>query len=106
VPEVQTVAAQGGCYYEWLPMIVGGPVTTRHADLTERERQGERNTFMHRLKEWGGAADRWNLGPQTSQAENAARQYCKRKGWVIFEGGYWRITQAGWEAFGWTPPRS
>jgi hypothetical protein len=63
-----------------------------------------RSEFMVKLKDWGGVADRFNLGPQTSQEENSARQYCKRKGWVSFEGGYWRITPAGWAYFGWQPP--
>lgn len=65
----------------------------------------ERDKFMLELMRWGGAADRFNLGPQTSQAENAARQYCKRKGWVTFENGYWHITDAGCAAFDWKRPR-
>lgn len=77
----------------------------RHTDMTPREHQAERNNFMKELMRWGGVADRFNLGPQTSQAENAARQYCKRKGWVTFEGDYWRITDAGCTAFNWTRPR-
>jgi hypothetical protein len=36
-----------------------------------------------------------NLGPQTSQDENRARQKCKRKGLVTYEGGYWRTTDLG-----------
>lgn len=32
--------------------------------------------FMRDLMAWGGIADRWNLGPQTSQAQNSARQFC------------------------------
>lgn len=77
----------------------------RYADMTDHEREIERRKFMRKLMDWGGVADRFNLGPQISQAENAARQYCKRKGWVIFEGGYWRITDAGCAAFNWTRPR-
>jgi hypothetical protein len=64
-----------------------------------------REQFMRRLMEWGGVADRFDLGPQTSQAENAARQWCKRKGWVTFEDGYWRITDAGCAAFDWERPK-
>lgn len=64
----------------------------------------EANKFMQNLMKWGGVADRWNLGPQTSQKENSARQFCKRQGWVTFEGSYWRITAAGRIAFKWEPP--
>jgi hypothetical protein len=74
--------------------------------MTDRERQTERATFMRRLMEWGGVADPSNLGPQTSQAANAARQFCKRHGWVTFEGGYWRITDLGCAVFNWQRPRS
>ena len=60
--------------------------------------------FMQSLMRHGGVADRHNLGPQMSQRENSARQFCKRKGWVTYKGGYWRITDAGCVAFGWTRP--
>lgn len=30
-----------------------------------------------------------------TQAANSARHTCKRRGWATFEGGYWRITDAG-----------
>lgn len=65
-----------------------------------------RERFMKELMSWGGVADRHNLGPQTSQSENSARQYCKRKGWVTYEGGYWRITDAGCAAFDWRRPKA
>lgn len=53
--------------------------------------------FLRRLMQWHGVASPQDLGPQTSQAENSARQTCKRRGWVTFErrDGYWRITDAG-----------
>lgn len=60
--------------------------------------------FLRKLADWDGCADRWNLGPQTSQAENSARQYCKRHGWATFEGGYWRLTDAGCAQINWTRP--
>jgi hypothetical protein len=82
---------------------VGENVTTWHGSPPECI--GERWTFMQALMHWGGVADRNNLGPQTSQEENAARQFCKRRGWVVFEGGYWRITDAGCAAFGWERPK-
>lgn len=66
----------------------------------------EADKFMRKLMKWGGMADRFNLGPQTSQVENSARQYCKRKGWVKFEHGYWCITDAGCAAFDWQRPQS
>lgn len=65
----------------------------------------EADKFMVRLLQWGGVADRWGLGPQTSQKENSARQFCKRRGWVKFDGHYWRITEAGFTAFGWKRPK-
>ena len=62
--------------------------------------QGTRATdaqkkFMRDLAKWQGVASSQDLGPQTQQIENSARQTCKRRGWVTFEGGYWRITDAG-----------
>jgi hypothetical protein len=64
----------------------------------------EAEKFMRNVMRWGGVADRFNLGPQTSQKENSARQFCKRHGWVIFDGGYWRITDSGCKRFGWERP--
>jgi hypothetical protein len=78
----------------------------RYAIAMPSEQEIARTKFMHELMGWGGVADRMNLGPQTAQVENSARQYCKRKGWVIFEGGYWRITDAGCEAWNWQRPQS
>jgi len=54
--------------------------------------------FLRELVRWGGIASATNLGPQTRQAENSARQTCKRRGYVTYDGGnngYWRITDAG-----------
>lgn len=51
--------------------------------------------FLGELVRWGGVASPQDLGPQTSQSENAARQTCKRRGYVSFNGGYWNITPAG-----------
>lgn len=51
--------------------------------------------FMREILKWSGAAAPRELGPQTSQEDNSARQTCKRRGWVTFDGYYWRITRAG-----------
>jgi hypothetical protein len=40
-----------------------------------------------------------DLAPQISQSDNSARQACKRKGWVTFKDGYWRVTDAGRAAY-------
>ena len=65
--------------------------------MTEHER-----TFLRRLLDWDGAASARDLGPQTDQKENSARQSCKRKGWATYDGGavgYWRLTDAGKQAY-------
>lgn len=54
--------------------------------------------FLRLLLQWTGAATPQELGPQISQAENSLRQRCKRRGWVVYQGGYWRITDAGRQA--------
>ena len=51
--------------------------------------------FMRALARWQGVASSSDLGPQTTQSENSARQTCKRRGWVTFDGYYWRMTDAG-----------
>ena len=58
--------------------------------LTEAQRR-----FMVRLERLGGFASLTELGPQMTQEENSARQRCRRRGWVIFSAGYWRMTPAG-----------
>lgn len=65
---------------------------TSPSDLT-----GEQISFLLSLVRWGGSASARDLGPQMSQADNSARQTCKRHGWVIYEGGYWCLTYAGRE---------
>ena len=55
----------------------------------------EQQKFLRELLRWEGAASPRDLGPQTSQAQNAARQTCKRRGWVTCDRHYWRITDAG-----------
>jgi hypothetical protein len=54
--------------------------------------------FLRDLMRWEGVATSRELAPQTTQAENSARQTCKRRGWVTFDRHYWRITDAGREA--------
>ena len=53
--------------------------------------------FLRSLARWQGVASPQDLGPQTSQEENSARQRCKRQGLVTYEGGYWRLTNLGRE---------
>lgn len=55
--------------------------------------------FLRRLMSWQGVATTDELGPQTSQADNSARQTCKRRGWVTFDRYYWRITDIGRDAY-------
>ena len=59
---------------------------------------GHEAMFLANLIEWTGAATVEELSPQISQKENSARQSCKRKGWVVFQRPYWRITPAGSQA--------
>lgn len=51
--------------------------------------------FLRELAKWQHIASPQNLGPQTSQDENRARQKCKRRGLVEYSGGYWRTTDLG-----------
>ncbi len=57
--------------------------------------------FLHELIcHHAGTATPRDIGPQTTQKQNSARQTCKRRGWVMYECGFWRITKAGnaaWE---------
>lgn len=57
----------------------------------------EQHSFLRDLMRWQGVASSQDLAPQMSQADNSARQTCKRRGWVTFDGpgGYWRITDLG-----------
>lgn len=66
---------------------VGGGVAVTAAD----------RFFLQHLMQWEGIASSRDLGPQINNSENSARQSCKRKGLVTFDGpgGYWRITDAG-----------
>ena len=57
--------------------------------------------FLRELLRWSGVASSRDLGPQTSQDENRARQKCKRNGWATYDGGnvgYWRLTDLGRDA--------
>ena len=52
--------------------------------------------FLRRLMQnEGGACSRKELGPQTSQDENRARQLCRRRNWAFWDGYYWRLTAEG-----------
>jgi coproporphyrinogen III oxidase-like Fe-S oxidoreductase len=55
----------------------------------------EQEQFLRQLAKWQGVASVRDLPPQTRQAENSARQTCKRRGWVTYDGGYWRLTHEG-----------
>jgi hypothetical protein len=55
----------------------------------------EQKNFLVKLMRWDGCASPRDLGPQTSQTENSARQSCKRRGWAFYQEGYWRITDYG-----------
>ena len=54
--------------------------------------------FMRSLRRWQGVATSRDLGPQTTQKENSARQTAKRRGWVTYNDGYWRMTDDGRKA--------
>lgn len=54
--------------------------------------------FLANVDRLGGAATPQQLGPQISQEDNAARQTCKRRGWVTFGRGQWHLTDAGRKA--------
>lgn len=58
--------------------------------LSEAQRE-----FLKELVRWGGMASPSDLGPQWKRDQNAARQTCKRRGYVTFDRGYWCITPAG-----------
>lgn len=57
---------------------------------------GERERFLRELSRWGGAAATRDLGVgKIEQRQKSARQWCQKYGLVTFEGGYWRLTEAG-----------
>jgi hypothetical protein len=49
--------------------------------------------FLSVIKQWDGAVEKGVVSPWICSA--ADRQSCKRKGWVTFDGYYWRLTAAG-----------
>lgn len=57
----------------------------------------EQRRFLRELLRWTGVATPREIGPQISQPDNSARQTCKRRGWVTYDGSYWRITDSGRE---------
>lgn len=79
--------------------IAGPPMTpAKQEKIAKSQVRGKlteaQAKFLRELLRWEGVASPQNLGPQISQQENSARQTCKRRGWVTFSGGYWRITDA------------
>lgn len=73
---------------------MSGLMRAKALTIASRLNEGDHN-FLRILRTWQGIASPQNLGPQTSQDENRARQRCKRNGLVTFEGGYWRLTEIG-----------
>lgn len=67
--------------------------------MSERAMTKAQAEFLRQLLRWEGIATTQDLGPQTKQIENSARQTCRRRGWVLFDRHYWRITDAGREAY-------
>lgn len=51
-------------------------------------------SFLFRLAEYDGACSREELPPADRDQANA-RQKLRRRGYVKFEGGYWRLTDQG-----------
>lgn len=51
--------------------------------------------FLRELARWQGIASPKDLGPQTSRQQINARARSKRQGLVIFEDGYWKLTDIG-----------
>lgn len=58
----------------------------------------EMRRFFQAISDYSGAATPQEC-PLSSRAQDRARQQAKRLGWVTFEGGYWRLTDAGKAAF-------
>jgi hypothetical protein len=46
----------------------------------------------------GGVASSAEMGPQSSYPNLKARAHVRRYGWATFDGrgGYWRLTDLGW----------
>jgi hypothetical protein len=55
--------------------------------------------FLRALPSDQGVATARDLGPQTTQKQNSARQRCKRLGLVVYDGSYWRLTDIGRAVF-------
>ncbi len=70
---------------------MANPATAMKVPTAEQER------FMRDLLRWQGVAHSRDLHPQVSHADNNARATCKRRGWVTYDGHYWRMTDAGRE---------
>lgn len=50
--------------------------------------------FFNAIKAYGGAASPQEC-PTATRAQDRVRRIAKKRGWVTFEGGYWRMTDAG-----------
>jgi len=73
---------------------MSGLMRAKAAAVASRLSEGDHN-FMRLMRQWDWVASPYDLGPQTSQDENRARQRCKRNGLVTFDGHYWRATELG-----------
>lgn len=51
--------------------------------------------FLRRLRVWQGVATHENLGVAGNKNETRICTRCKHKGFVTYDGGYWRITDLG-----------
>ena len=55
---------------------------------------GQAIAFLRRLARHDGVCSREQLRP-ADREEDKARQQCRRRGYVQYSGGYWRLTEAG-----------
>lgn len=68
------------------------------ATQLSKEEASEMKQFLDTLLQYEGTATSREC-PLASRAQDRVRRKAKRLGWVTYEGGYWRITDAGRAAF-------
>ncbi len=57
---------------------------------------GEQLNFLRLLARWQGVATTKELHHHAGTLDpGSVRQSCKRRGWVTFDGSYWRMTDIG-----------
>jgi hypothetical protein len=65
------------------------------ATQLEGEDAREMRSFLHTIDfHYEGAATSSEC-PTATRAQDRVRKMAKRRAWVTYEGGYWRITDAG-----------